>query len=214
MRDTAVMIAAATVALTGCDNDHMNPLGCDGGIDASASAAGCWPELVTTPRGSAVLGTGRGGFEPMPEVLPLEYGTQDGYNLVAHVRMSGFEPGDPKNIYERRNPRTRIRAYFDDTGVPLNFYARCPFRNGYIAADDGGYELGEGVPIIFETCWRSNHLFGARIRIELELMDDAGGYTKDVRIVTAAPPTSFYPDEQGAPPCEHRFVPGPALQDP
>jgi len=161
----------------------------------------CWPEdLERKPRGSAVLGTGRETFQAMPDVLPLEYGTQDGFMLIANVRMTGFEPGNPKDILDPRNPRTRIRAYFADTNVPLNYSAHCPFRAAYV--DVGGeLQMVEAAAIVFETCWRSDRLFGQRIRIELELLDRDGGYTTDVKTVTAAPPEGFHPIDMNSPPC-------------
>lgn len=140
----------------------------------------------------------------MPQELPLEYGTQDGYNLVAHVRMSGLAPGNPANLFDPVNPRTRIRAFFDESNVALNEYAYCPFRNAYVPSATGDYELIGAVPIIFETCWRSQNLFGQRIRIELEVVDDTGTYATDVKIVTAVAPTTFYPMEGPSEGCIHR----------
>ena len=199
MRVLAIITAAT---LIGCGDDPSTTP--DAPIDAPPGP--CWPDGTRTPGGSAVIGTGRNGFEPMPATLPLEYGAQDGFMLIAHVRMSGFQPGNPADILDPSNPRTRLRAYFDETNVPLNSYAHCPFRNPYVPTGSGEYDLIEAVPVIFETCWRSEHLFGKRIRIELELLDgdgdgDGGGYTTDVKIVTAAPPTGFHPIDTGTPGC-------------
>ncbi len=164
------------------------------------------------PTGTATLGTGHGRFEAMPEMLPIEYGTQDGYNLVANVRMTGLAPGDPNAAFDfAGNPRTRIRAFFADTNVPLNFYSNCPFRLAYVPSAAGGYELREGIGIIFENCWRANRLIGRRIRIELELLDAAGGYATAVTTVTAAAPTGPYPPEPDAPGCQHALETPPAL---
>jgi hypothetical protein len=173
---------------------------------ADASDPGpCWPDTLGTPHGAAVLGTGRDAFAAMPAVLPLEYGGQGGFDLVANVRMSGFAPGNLQDLLDPGNPRTRIRAFFADTNVPLNYYAKCPFRTGYMPSgvSDYDYQLPAGVPIVFETCWRSDRLIGARIRIELELLDRAGNYTTDQKIVTAAAPTTPYPPESGTPGCQH-----------
>jgi hypothetical protein len=190
------------VALIGCGGGEPNEMEPDASVDADPTPRPCWPEVTATPHGSAVLGTGRNGFETMPDVLPLEYGTQDGFMLIANARMTGFPAGNPQDILDPRNPRTRIRAYFDETNVPLNYYAKCPFRTAYVSSG-GDQTLIEAAPVIFETCWRSEHLFGKKIRVELELMDDNGGYAKDVKIVTAAPPTGFYPVDQGQPGCIH-----------
>src|SRR5688572_24584923 len=107
---SSLLVAFAVLAmLVGCG------AGGSSGPDARPDEfSECWPEIARKPRGSAVLGTGRDAYEDMPEVLALEYGVQDGYNLVAHVRMDGIIPGDPSSPLEDANPRTRIRAFFDD----------------------------------------------------------------------------------------------------
>lgn len=185
----------------------VTALGCGGqGQEIDAGNPGpCWPDTLGAPKGTALLGTGRDAFAAMPAELPLEYGEQAGFDLVANVRMTGFAPGNPTNLLDPGNPRTRIRAFFADTNVPLNFDAKCPFRNGYLPSGvaDYDYQLSRGVPVIFETCWRSDRLIGARIRIELELIDNAGNYTTDQKVVTAAAPLSSYPIEQGTPGCMH-----------
>lgn len=197
MKRIAIVTAAA---LIGCGDDPpaTQP---DAAVDAPAGP--CWPEGPRTPRGTALLGTGRNGFEPMPDTLPLEYGTQDGFMLIANVRMSGFAPGNAKDVLDPANPRTRIHAYFADTNVPLNYYASCPFRTPYEESGAGDYQLVAAVPIVFETCWRSEHLFGKRIRIDLELLDGSGGYTTDVKTVMAAPPLGVHPIDMGTPGCVH-----------
>lgn len=200
MRSTVILAAAA---LVGCGDDRASGTDAGPGIEDSGMPKPCWPDLAQMPRGSASLGTGRDGFETMPDVLPLEYGTQDGFMLIANVRMSGFAPGNPQDVLDPANPRTRLRAFFADTNVPLNYYAKCPFRTAYVTSGAGDYQLIEAAPVIFETCWRSEHLFGQLIRIELEMMDDDGGYTTDVKIVTAAPPIAGHPIDQGTPGCLH-----------
>src|SRR5437870_334641 len=107
--------------LGGCGN---SPKSCLGKVDP----AQCWPELATFPQGSAELGTGRDAFEPMPDLVQLEYGPQGGFNVVANVQMTGFAPGNPQNVLDDRNPRTRIREFFADTNVSLDYSVVCPFR--------------------------------------------------------------------------------------
>ena len=109
----------ATVVLASCGEDAPAPH-CPPVDDPEM----CWPDLVTFPQGTATLGTGRAAFEPMPDELPLEYGPQGGFDLVGNARMTGFYPGNPDNLLDPYNPRTRIRAFFDDTNVPLDFRAR------------------------------------------------------------------------------------------
>ena len=199
------MIAAALVA---CGDDHTaaTDAGTDGAADAadgSMMPAPCWPDTLVVPKGSVTLGTGLLGFEPMPDVLPLEYGPQGGFDLPVNVRMFGFDPGDPHDIFAPSNPRTRVRAFFADTDVPLNYYAKCPFRYAYVPSAGGGYEFDGGLGVIFETCWTSYHVIGKRIRIEVEVKDSSGGYARDEKIVTAAAPDGFFPVEPPSPGCVH-----------
>lgn len=195
---------AAMTAIAGCGGGAASP-------DASAICTAradplqCWPDPAHKPQGSVTLGTGRAAFEAMPDAIPLEYGPQGGFDVVANVRMSGFDPGNLDMLLDPGNPRTRIRAFFADSNIPLNFFAVCPFRQAYRPSQSGDYdyEFPEGVPVIFETCWRSDNLIGRRIRIELELIDDCGGYVSDVKTVTLMPPTDPFPMEHDSPGCMH-----------
>lgn len=159
----------------------------------------CWLDIAKIPRGSAVLGTGRDGYQPMPDEPRLEYGTQDGFMLIASVRMTGFAPGIPWPGADV-NLRTRIQVYFDETNIPLNEAAKCAFQFGYIPFGNE-FELIEEAPLIFDTCWRSEHLFGKKLRVELEVLDKDGGYATDVKVVTAREPDGVYPVDMGTPGC-------------
>ncbi|HEX4416940.1 MAG TPA: hypothetical protein VH165_03530 [Kofleriaceae bacterium] len=190
---TAAVMAGVAGALAGCGSSASPP-------DAIGP---CWPDTVGPAKGTATLGTGRAAFEDMPDMLPLEYGAQAGFDLVANVRMSGLDPGDPASIISPTNPRTRIRAFFADTNIPLNYDANCPFREAYVPSATGDYQMAMGVAIVFEICWRSDRLIGQRIRVDLELEDDTNGYTSDSKTVTAAAPSSPYPIDQDSPGCMH-----------
>ena len=93
-------------------------------------------------------------------------------------------------------------AFFDDTNIPLNYDAKCPFRYPYVPTGSGQYMLQESAAVIFELCWRSAHLFDKRIRVELEIMDDEGGYTTDAKVVTARAPLGPHSVDDG-PGCIH-----------
>ena len=129
----------------------------------------------------------------MPDMLPLEFGSQQGFDLVANVMMTGLVPGDPNNTFAETNPRTRIRAYFADTNVPLNYYSECPWHYGYAPTGDGNYTLPNGVAVIFETCWQAANLIGKQVRIDLELVDSNDHYAHTSTTVTLAAPTTSYP---------------------
>ena len=185
-------------ALCACGDNYAGTV-VDGPIEAPKP---CWELVDPIPMGVGILGTGYDQFEAMPTDLPLEYGSQNGFNVVANVQMRGLAPGNATDIFDPSNPRTRILAYFADTGVPLRRDANCPFRVGYKPVDATTYELSDGVPIIFDTCWRAEQLIGHQIRIKLEIFDSAGGYVTDERVATAvAPTTGEYPTGEGTQGC-------------
>jgi hypothetical protein len=200
----AIIAAAAALQLVACGDNLAAET--DGGTDAGVDV-----DVDADLGPIAVLGTGYEAFEPMPEVLMLEYGAQGGYHLMAHVWMSGLTPGNAKDVFDPANPRTRIHASFADSGIPLDFYAHAqsPKELGYAPTANDGYQLARAVPIIFETCWRSNHLYGSRIKIELEVKDVTGRIATDVKIVIAAEPLGggIVPDPPGTPGCDHDYRP-------
>lgn len=198
----AAVVAGASL-LVGCGDRGATSLAdADADPDVDAPPPGpCWDPAAAMPMGQATLGTGWGQFEPMPTDLPLEYGSQAGFNVVVNVQMRGFVPGNPNDVFDPTNPRTRILSYFADDGRPLNKTANCPYRKGYRAVDANTYEMGTGVPLIFDTCWRAEHLIGRQLRIKLELLDSTNGFTTDERVVTMVEPAEWYPSGEGLPPC-------------
>jgi hypothetical protein len=177
-------------------------LGCSG-TTAQPDAWQCWPGQLDIPAtGDATLGTGVETFEPLGDTLPIVYGVQDGFNVVANVKMRGMSPGNPDDIYDPRNPHTRILSYFADTGVPLNKTALCAYSVGYKRGEGDTFVMPGGVGVIFDTCWRKEHLLGRPLRITLELLDANRVLAKDERTVTmVAPTTGTLPDSPGHPGC-------------
>jgi hypothetical protein len=102
----------------------------------AVDAGPCWP-LNATPGGQVELGTGDIAFEPMPDVLPIinNLSQSDPYLLV-HARIRGLPPGDPGDIFDPRNPKTKVSATIADLGVQLG--VECPASLGYIAAPEPG----------------------------------------------------------------------------
>ena len=166
----------------------------------------CWPGNGSAAAGSATLGTGRDSYLAMPDPLPIEYGAQDGFDLVANVKMHGLLPGDPTDILNPVNPRTRILAFFAATNIPLNYYAHCPFQLGYVPSEDGSgsdFVLPQGQGVVFETCWRAQHLIGQLVRIDLDVVDSDDHYAHDSVTVTLAAPAGPYPMDPPEPGCMH-----------
>jgi hypothetical protein len=136
---------------------------------------------------------------------------QDGFMFIMNVRQTGFAPGNSTTILDPTNPRTRVRAFFADTNVPLVTVPSssppggCPYRTAYKDIGGGQYELVQMVAIMFDTCWRSGNLIGKQFRIEGEMLDWNGTtYAKQTLLVTAAAPTEppeYWPNEPDAPGC-------------
>lgn len=175
----------------------------DAAPDADYLDDDCLPTGDSAVNGFAELGTGRSTFEPMPSELQLEYGFQGGFDVVANLRMMGFSLGNPYNILDPSNPRTYLRASFADTNIPVMGGA-C-FRLSYKPSPLGGYEADGGLPVVFNTCWRSDQLIGKQLRIEAYISNPERGtmFAYDSKIVTmVAPPDGTYPIETGSPPCD------------
>ena len=192
----------SSVLLVACGDNQKQGGGVDGGgVDAEAPAMidGCasYAGLPVSSTAWVKLGTGYDSFESMPEALPLEYGMQAGFDLVANVMMSGFEPGT-NDFLDPKQPHTRIVAYFAATGVPLKNPQKrnCGYRAGYVRSPDGNYVLSEGEGVVFETCWRAQHLIGKQVRIDVEVLDYYGVYAKDSVTVTMAAPLGDYPSNE------------------
>jgi hypothetical protein len=194
-------LALSLVLVLGCGDNHPAH-GPDGGPHGTGDAASdgpptttaCWDD-VYTPAGSATLGTGMLGFQPLPASIELEYGTQSvAFDLPVNAHMDGLYPGDPGNILDLSNPRTRFHGYFVDTGVLAN-PGRCGTRIGYLPARGGGpgFEMEIGAPLVFPESYTSTDLFNRQIHIVLEIIDAAGNYATDEGTVTMLQPPGWMP---------------------
>lgn len=209
---TRGFVLVAIVGLVACgDGLQSMPDGAttdDGGVvpdgsepDGSFGFDECWPDMERHPTaGFAVLGAGE-PFADMPGEVPLAYGPQGGFMTFVNVRMSGFSLGNPRLLLDPSNPRTRLRVFMADTNKPLMTATGCN-RDAYEPSPAGGYELVAPIATVFDLCWRSDWLIGAKVRIEMELTDMSGAYASDSKIVTlTAPPPDSYPDEHDTEPC-------------
>ncbi|MDB4959315.1 MAG: hypothetical protein JWO36_6884 [Myxococcales bacterium] len=154
-----------------------------------AAPQNCWPVETSTPKGSVDLGTGDTAFEAMPDQLALVYGEQGGFHIPARSRIHGLEPGDPVDIANPTNPRTRFIAYFEN-GDP-NTNVKCGVRLGY-GTVAGDYTIANRV--MFDPVLGPGALFNKRFRVTLEVIDSTGGYAMDEKMITALPPIGWGDD--------------------
>jgi len=161
--------------------------GPDASIDASIRGP-CWPVDTSTPGGDVELGTGYDAYRPMPDVLHLVYGDQGGYHIEARSRVHGMVAGDPANILNPINPRSRFRAFFMDTGEPINPTV-CPVRLAYLPAADGdGLVLAASIEIRFDTSLTTDQIFDKQYRVIVEVIDADGKYAMAEKVITAVAP--------------------------
>ncbi|MDB4961848.1 MAG: hypothetical protein JWP01_1847 [Myxococcales bacterium] len=173
-------LLALTVVVAGCSDQPGAP-------DARPP---CWIPEATTPGGSLELGTGEFGFEPMPDPLRVVYGSQGGFHMVVNTRVTGMLAGNPSDVNDPGNPRTRFRAFFVDTGVNVNG-AECPIRLAYKPSAGSTQELLVSSAILFEIGYPEHLIFGREIRIEAEIIDAAGTYARDEKTIRCAAPEGW-----------------------
>ena len=192
-----VRVAILVVIVAGC-GDNAVPAVPPAPPDAYERSGSCWVD-GTTPRGVVELGTGTASFEPLPDPLPLEYFVTGGWGIPVNVKMSGLEPGNPDDILDPLNPRTRVLAFFADTKIPLS-YAHCPNPFGYVSQGDGTFTWPFGADVDIKLCWDAAHLIGAQVQIDVDVVDHDGYVAHKSTTVTLGAPPGYYPMEK-LPPC-------------
>jgi hypothetical protein len=189
---SGLAIACFVAATAACGNPAVVV---DAAIEPLADAVdaprpSCWPMDTASPRGSIELGTGS-TYRPMPDELPLVFGDQSGFHIEARSRIQGLEHGDPVDVSNPTNPRTRFRAFF--TTGPLagqpNVGTPCATRVGYLP--DGTFLWT--VEVRFDTTLGPADLFDKQFRVVVEIIDSTGAYAIDEKLVTARAPIGWNP---------------------
>jgi len=155
------------------------------------------------PRGTIELGTGvePSNYLKMPSQKPLEYGSQGGFDIQVNAKMTGLQPGNPSDILDPTNPRTRFHVEFADTGVAIN-RGVCPNRLAYVPVGNGEFVLQMGTAILYEVCYGSQTILNRDLKVTLEIMDSDNGYAMVEQIVTpVAPVDPGWPDAPDSQPC-------------
>ena len=178
-------------SVLGCGDDGpsttpMPDSSTDVSIDAPMSAP-CWFDTYT-PAGTIALGTGN-DYVPMGDHVNLEYGSQNGFHIPVHARITGLAPGNPTDPLDEGNPRTRFHGFFVATGEPVN-PGRCGIRLGYVP-NGGAFDLARGSAILFDTALTGVDLFGIQVRVVVEIIDASGNYAIDEKVVTCDPPIGW-----------------------
>jgi hypothetical protein len=199
MRSLAAAVVCA--ALLGACGDSGSSAG-DGGIhdvahDADADDGnGCWPTVAQIPHGTIEIGGGDTAFEPMPDSIPLFFGVQSGFGIMVRTRMSGFNPGGEGFPPPPENAWTRLHASFVDRTDELTDPIPCGYRRQYVPNSVGSYDIPATIAIGFKTCWGTDVLVGAKIKIDAEIMDSDGNYATSSHVITM---TEADPDHRNVP---------------
>lgn len=146
----------------------------------------CAP-LDATPGAEVELGIGESTFEPMPDVLPVVRDlSQSDPHIVVNARIRGLPPGNPDDILDRHNPRTKASAAIEDLGWTLG--PECPGSLPYVASPEPGaydliqpYKLGfMGLPV--------DEAAGKQARITIEVIGTNGLSARAEKLVTLMVP--------------------------
>lgn len=167
--------------------------GCGSSDEVSMDAPGpCWPVVTPAPTpGAAIrIGTGEMTYEPMPDEPRLVFGPQGGFHIVVHAQVTAIKPGDPANVLDGDNPRTRFRAFFVDTGLPINSI-QCGFRVGYKPVADDVYELAASSAVLFDVGVPESQIFGRQVRVVADIIDVDNTYATDEKVVTCREPLGW-----------------------
>lgn len=164
----------------------------DAGEDARTDAppGPCWPIDGTTPRGTIQLGADEGMFVPMSDELRVVYGPQGGFHMPVHARATSIVPGNPADVFDPSNPRTRFHASFDDTGERITL-SECGVRLAYEPATGAEYEMQYGHAVLFDVLLGECEVFDQRVRITLEVIDAAGSYARTEKVITTRAPIDW-----------------------
>jgi hypothetical protein len=171
-----------------------------------ATSTGCGdtsggkPDSAVTPGEAWVeLGTGAVDFEEVPAEgdFVLVAGPQGGHHFVVSARMHGMQPGDPMAPGTMQNPSTRFSVW-NEEGQQIDVQPP-PYRLGYEEVGGGVFTLPGGHIIQVEEEFVPS-LYGARVRIRVELEDQTGARVSDERWVVAIDDGGPDPRFDGGPP--------------
>ncbi|HEY4056429.1 MAG TPA: hypothetical protein VGM39_07460 [Kofleriaceae bacterium] len=189
MRSFATAVVFAS--LLGACGDDSSSVG-DGGIhdvgDDADAANNCWPTVAHIPHGTVELGGGDTAFEAMPDTIPIFYGVQSGFGVMVRTRMTGFDPGQADFPQPPQTAFTRFRASFVDRTDELTDPIPCGYQRQYLPNSVGSYDIVDSLSIGFRTCWGTDVLVGAKLKVDVEMLDQAGNYATNSLVFTAGEP--------------------------
>jgi hypothetical protein len=165
---------------------------CGGNESPGVDAGPCWP-LNATPGGQVELGTGDIDFEPMPDMISIiSNASQSDPYIQVHSRIRGLPPGDPRNLFDPRNPKTKVSAVIPDLGLVLGMGIDCPATLGYVASPEpGAFDLSpHSLRFGFGFGGAADQASGKQAHITIEVVGSNGLYAQAEKLVTLMMTTS------------------------
>jgi hypothetical protein len=186
-RASAAWTAVAWLVLAACSSDEPGGGQGEGGPGPDT----CGALEAREAGGEAVLGTGYEAFEALGDELAIIAGPQGGFHLNLNARIRGLEFGSVDDLLDPNNPSTAFAVYGADTDERRDM-AECAVRLGYRPeqADEFGV-LQRGVSVILDVASETElePLLAEPARLEVDIVDAEGRYTRDQRTVTLRPPS-------------------------
>lgn len=163
--------------------------GGSGSHDGPAPPMGpCWP-LDAMPGGQVEIGTGEFDFEPLGDMLPIVTSSAQSDPFVrVHARIRGMPPGNPDNLFDPRNPRTKARLEVEGIDMPVT--VDCPASIGYVAAPEpGAFDLKHSLSVGFGFM-PIEPFINKQTRVVVEVVGSNGLSARAEKLVTLvmAPP--------------------------
>jgi hypothetical protein len=146
----------------------------------------CWP-LPSKPGGQVELGTGDISFETMPAMLAItKNASQSDPFLEVHARIRGMPPGNPNDIFDPRNPRTKASGRIEELNLTLG--VECPASLGYVSApESGAFDMIHSLRLGFGAL-PLEQVDGKQAVITIEVVGSNGLYAMDTKTVTVMNP--------------------------
>jgi hypothetical protein len=160
---------------------------CGGNASPAVDAGPCWP-LSATPGGQVEIGTGELTFEPLPATLSIiTSSAQSDPFVLVHARIRDLPPGNPNDIFDPRNPKTKISLVVNGLTFPIG--VDCPASRGYAAAPGmpGAFDMDQAIHVgFFDT--PLDQVSGMQARLTVEVVGSDRRYAKDEKLVMLMAP--------------------------
>jgi hypothetical protein len=186
MRGRRLRIGPRGAGLLGALSAGLLVAACGGGAgshDGPMPPTGpCWP-LDAMPGGQVELGTGDVTFEPLPDTLPIiTSSAQSDPYVQVHARIRDLPPGDFDNLFDPRNPKTKVSLEIDGFAMPIAL--DCPASFGYVVAPEpGAFDLKHSLHVGFGLMPIAPFI-GKQARVLIEVVGSNGRSAHDEKLVT------------------------------